>query len=374
MSALPPMQLFHDVPVVPVTTMHRLVGVGGPIWPEFQTQVAARHCRNGKPSDRLPQRPERLRPVARPAVWGGYLIRQFGHLVAEHLTRLPQSLRDRPDDIYLFTAQPGDTAETLPPHIWQVLDWFGLRRDRVRIVLQPYLVAELRVAAQGEMLGKVPTADEYLDLLETTARRNGLVPEPHRLVFVTRAGLVAKGLGGHLGEAYLADLLARRGVRVLDPGAVSIRAQMAAYAGAGVLVFSEGSALHGRAMLGRLPQEIHVLRRRAWRNTAKTQLAPRCTRLAYHQAMCAVLGTQTETRGSRVDLEVAIYDLEAVFAVFAALGLDLRPDWDEAAYRAAVRADLAGWMARNPTTAEQAEENHAVLAEAGLMPGPADVP
>ena len=368
MTGLPAMQLYRDVPVVPVLRARRSVAQGGPIWPDFDAQVAARHCRNGLPSDSLPSQPARLRPISRHAVWGGYLIRQFGHLVAEHLTRLPQSVRDRPDDLYLFTVERGDDAASLPGYIWDVLGWYGVRRDRVRIITQPCLVARLRVAAQGEMLGGVPTSPEYLDLLETTAARNRLQPEPNRLVFVTRAGLAAKGLGGHAGEGYLADLLARLGVRVLDPGRVPIRDQLALYSGAGVLVFSEGSALHGRGMLGRLPQDIHVLRRRSWRNTARTQLAPRCVRLVYHQTLSGRLGTGTETRGSRVDLELAFYDVEALFAAFLACGIDLRPLWDQAAYRAAVAADLAGWSAANPTTPAQAAANLAVLAGLGFAP------
>lgn len=366
MTALPPMQLFRDVAVVPVRQARRSVPIGGPIWHYFDAQVRARHCRDGRPSDRQPPLPETTNPIDQPAVWGGYLIHQFGHLIAEHLTRLPQSVRDRPADLFLFTIEPGAKADALPRHIWDVLAWHAVPRDRVQLVTQPLLVRELRVAAQGEMLGGVPTAPEYLDLLEENARRKDLTPERNRLVFVTRAGLVAAGRGGHAGEAYLAGLLSRLGVPVVDPGREPIRTQMALYAGAEVLVFSEGSALHGRTLLGRVRQEIHVLRRRSLRNTARGQLAPRCTRLAYHQVLAGRLGTATETRNSRSDLEVALYDVEILFHIFAALGIDLRPHWDDAAYREAVRGDLVGWMAANPTSRKQHVENMDMLADLDL--------
>jgi hypothetical protein len=370
MTGLAPMQLFRDVPVVPVRTIRRLKGRGGPIWPDFETQVAARHCRDGIPSDSLPPPPARMRPLRRPAVWGGLLATQFGHLVGEHLTRLPQSLRDRPDDLYLFTCMPGATPETLPGYIWDVLNWYGVVRDRVRLVLQPVMARELRVAGQGEMLGRVATSAEYLDILEATSRRNGLVPETNRHVFVTRAGMVPAGKGGHAGESYLAGVLDRLGVRVIEPGAVSIHRQMELYAGADTLIFAEGSALHGRCLLGRVAQDIHVLMRRPSRRTAEVQLRARCRRLSYHPVLAGRLGTRTEVRGSRKDLELALFDPEVLIPVFQDIGIDLRPHWDTEAYLAAVRSDVSAWMTKAPTSADQQAENLAVLADLDVIPDP----
>jgi Glycosyltransferase 61 len=366
MTALPAIHSFRDVPVVPVTRVTRMKGHGGPIWPHFAAEVAARHCRNGIPGDKAPARPARLRPEPQAAVWGGFLAPQFGHLVAEHLTRLPQSLLERPDDLYLFTVPPGETAETLPDYVWDVLDWHGLRRERCRIITEPCLVQTLRVAAQGEMLGKVPPRPAFIDLLDANARRNALVPEVNRVVYVSRAGMAAKGMGGHAGEGYLASLLHRCGVRVVDPAILPIRRQMEIYAGAEVLIFAEGSALHGRCLLGRVAQDIHVLRRRPLRNTASVQLAARCRRLAYHEVVGGSLGTRTATRASRADLELALYDSAALLAVLRDLGIDLGSLWDTDAALAATRSDTASWLASNPTDPAQLAENHAVLAALGL--------
>ena len=374
MGRLAPMQLFHDIPVVPVTRVKRLKGMGGPIWPTFDTEVAARFCRNGIACDIEPRRPARMRRVQAPSVWGGFLAPHFGHLVAEHLTRLPQSLRDRPDDLYLFTVPPGVTTDSLPGYVWDVLDWFGLQRDQAGLVHDALLATELRVAAQGDMLGAVPPAGEFLGILAEIARRNGLVPEPNDHVFVTRAGLVPKGLGGHAGESYLADLLQRLGVRVIDPGQLPIRRQMELYAGADTLIFAEGSALHGRCLLGHVDQDIHVLRRRPNRNTAHVQLSARCRRLGYHAVMAGRLGTRTDERGNRYDLDLAIYDPQMLFAVFGGLGIDLEPHWDADTYRAAAQADLAAWLEKVPTSINQMAENLAVLADLDLLPDPVTPP
>ncbi len=371
MSRLPPMQVFADIPVVPVVTRTiRHKAVGGPIWPDFERQVAARFCRNGIASDWPPERPAQMRAIAEPVVWGGFLYPQFGHFVSECITRLPQSLAERPDDLYLFTVPAGMNADTLPGHVWSVLDWFGLPRARVEVVTEPCLAAELRVAAQGEMLGKQPTDPGYLDLLDANAARNGLVARPAGTVFVTRAGFVAAGGGGHAGEAYLAAQLSRLGVRVIDPGRMPLRDQLAVYAGAETLVFSEGSALHGRCLLGRLPQDIHVLRRRPGRDTARLQLQSRCRRIAYVEAVGDSLGAARIDLRRRPHLTAALYDLDEVFRLFQGLGADLTESWDPAAYAEAVRQDIAGWMGLVPLSPEQRDLNRALLRRHRIFADP----
>ena len=93
---------------------------------------------------------------------------------------------------------------------------------------------------------------------------------------VSRAGIAQRGGGGHAGESYLIGLLRSKGVTVLDPGQADLSVQMAAYAGAVRLIFAEGSALHGRQLLGRVAQDIDVLRRRPGKVMAQAQLQPRC--------------------------------------------------------------------------------------------------
>lgn len=364
--SLPQMQLFHQVPLVPVTVVQRSVGQGGPIWPDYDSQITPRHCRAGVPVDRRPADPKRTRPLRRPAVWGGFLINQFGHLVAEQLPRLPQSLRDRPDDLYLFTVHPGQDADTLPAYVWQALDWFGLRRNKLRLIDKAVLVSELRVAVQGEMLGKCEISNAYLDLIEALSDRNALCPERSDILFVTRAGMPAIGKAGHLGESYLAQLLQSLGVRVIDPARLSLRDQLAHYAGAGTIVFSEGSALHGRALLGRIDQEIHVLRRRASHFTGRNQTAPRCRALHYHTTVSAYLPATMPGGRDRPDLSLSLYDLDVLFQAFAGLGLDLAAHWDAEAYRAAQIEEAAAWLALCPLSDACRAQNLVTLHQLGL--------
>jgi hypothetical protein len=357
---------FDEVDVVPTTGFARHIATGGPIWPEFEHQVDARHCRGEVPVDHAPARRDAVARIATPAVWGGILDRHFGHLVAEHLPRLPLSLRERPDDLYLFTLEPGLSEADLPAQIWDLLAWYGLARAQVRIVTEPLRVACLRVAPQAEMLPLVAPSHSYLALLEARAQANALSADPNEVLYVTRSGFVAQGRGGHAGEGYLVERLREQGVAVMDPADLPLRAQLAGYAGAANLVFAEGSAVHGRQILGRIPQDIHILRRRPGRSVARAMLRPRLTRLSYHSTSAALLADTFPNGRPRPGSAAAIYDRRVLFSAFAALGVDLSDGWDEGDFHAAQIDDLRGWIAHHAPTPAQIDAHRSLLASLGL--------
>ena len=356
--------LFKDVPVVPVTRVHQHVALGGPIWPGFASQTWVRHCRERRPSDDRPDLPERLLPMAGPAIWGGFLDSHFGHFVAEHLPRLAMSLRERPADAYLFTVEPGMTRTGLGNWVWQIFEWIGLPQAQVHLVTEALYVAELRVAPQAEMLARVAPQPDYLDLIAAWGTK--LMPQKVPLAYVSRLGLPQKGGGAHAGESYLVQVLRRLGVAVLDPGRASISEQMATYAGAGRLVFAEGSALHGRQLLGRLPQEIEVLRRRPEKAMAQAHLRPRCRKLTYHDLSAGQLMAYWKSGATRPDPALSLYDVPNLFRIFQDFGIDLAANWDAGEFRLAQLADVADWTRQQDPKPRRLAEHRAVLARVGL--------
>lgn len=347
----PPCGLFHEIPVVAQAHIYNGHSVpyqsmaSGPVWPEGATvENWMRHCIYNYAYDVAPERPGGpMERIDRPCVWLGYMHLQFGHLVAEHLTRALWSRHCRPDDLYLYALPPGRRPGWPDYHFLDLMAWYGLPPAQLRQVTTPVLAAELRVYPQGELLGGAGPSGEYLDLLDRHVAASGLVPVPSDLLFVTRAGMLRHRTGSHAGEGYLAGLLRRRGVAVLDPVRSGVGAQLAAYAGARRIVFSEGSALHGRQLLGRLDQDLIVLNRRPGARTAQGVLIPRCRSLRYVEATAASAVPVAGAGDPRVADALALYDVPAVLAVFAELGVDLSRDWDEAAYRAAVASDAAIW-------------------------------
>lgn len=371
MIALSPLQHFRDIPVVPTEKLTRHVARGGPIWPDFDSQTSPRQCRGKGPSDRCPTAPKSTQAMSGPMVWAGVLDSHFGHLIAEHLSRLPQSLQERPNDFYLFGLEPKQDEKDVQNWIWQILEWYGLARDKVCLVTEPLQVGDLYVAPQREILGAFVPESAYLDLMDKITRRNALPQVASHVTYVGRGGMVARGFGGHAGEGYLMQVLARAGVQVIDPAALSIRNQLAAYNGAQVLIYAEGSAIYGRCLLGRADQDIHVFRRRRGRDLGQFNLRARCNRLQFHAVVGKTLAAKTERGGTLYHRYVAIYNLPVVFDLFGSLGYDLAASWDDGAYRAAVRSDVRGWFKNCPTSPEQFIANLALFEQAGFdLEGP----
>lgn len=352
-------QTFRDVPVMPLQALREHDPLGGPVWPDFDAQTTARFCREpGVPVDALPSEEPCEDEITEDAIWGGYVHPHFGHLVSEHLTRILPGIQARPDDLVLFMVEKDRDPDLVPAHFYDVLQWYGVPRDRIRIIARPTLACRLSVAPQGEVLwGKAPDAN-YLDLLDALPDRHGVDPVPGDVVYVTRAGLVAKGQGSHLGEGYLVRLLQEMGVTIFDPAGPALRSQLEQYLGARILIFAEGSAIHGRQLLGRVQQEIHVLMRRP-RYLARPMMRPRVKRLTYLNTHGGVLKVRDRDNKGYPHLNAVFYRTEALLDGFEAMGLDLRSRWDQNAYLAAALSDAAAW--------EGAKREDKVLSEGNMQ-------
>ena len=360
----PALQVYSEVPVVPVVSVHQHVGLGGPVWPEFAHRILIRHCRDNVPVDGEPALVAATERLDADCVWGGFLGSHFGHFVAEQVPRLPAALRERPDDIYLFTVAPGVTWDSLPPWVGQVFDWTGLRRQQVRLVTEPLMVRCLRVAVQGEMLPQVGPKPGYLDLIAPWAK--DLEPMAAPMLYVARTGLAAQGAGAHAGESYVVGLLRQQGVVVLDPARAPLRVQMAAYAGAARIVFAEGSALHGRQLLGHVAQDIAVIRRRPLKRMAEASLQPRCRKLMYHDVGDQILMAYWPGGAKRPDRVLSLYDVARLHRVFRRFGVDLAANWDADAYAVAALADVEAWISWHQPKDKHWAQYRAALARAGL--------
>ncbi len=363
MSNWPALKVFREIPVVPVTAVHQHVALGGPIWPDFDRQTTVRHCRGGSPQDRAPAWTDNATLLMEDAVWGGFLDSHFGHFIADHLPRLPAALRERPDDVYLFTVDPGMTREGLGAWVWQVFDLIGLRTDQVRLVTEPLRVRCLRVGEQAESLPQNGPCGAYLDLVEHWAR--DLTPVPAPLLYVSRVGLPQQGGGAHAGEGYVVGLLERLGVAVLDPADAALRDQLAAYAGAERIIFAEGSAMHGRQLLGRLKQDIAVLRRRPDKRLAEAGLTPRCRSLSYHGVGNEMLMAYWKSGAKRPNPALSLYDVDKLQRTFAGFAVDLARLWHDDDFARAALRDITDWISFQPPNPRRLLEYRATIAAMG---------
>src|SRR5262245_5235752 len=102
---------FSDTAIVPFSELldtpfgasdHR----GGPVWPRFDGQMPARHCRAGVPIDVEPAVEGPFAETIGPVAWGGPIVRHFGHQLADFSMRLPHTVDRRPDLPLAFATKP----------------------------------------------------------------------------------------------------------------------------------------------------------------------------------------------------------------------------------------------------------------------------
>ncbi|WP_199262679.1 glycosyltransferase 61 family protein, partial [Paracoccus binzhouensis] len=345
--AVPPGLSLAEIRLVPAKRFsnRNLMFDGGPVWPDFDNMPIVRHRAHGHHHDVNARPGWRRGPrLDEPVIWGGRCFFHFGHLVAEHVSRLPPALYRHPEARVLFTLPPGKMIGEVPGFFWAVMAWLGLHPDRIGFVTGPCRAARLHVYPQAEYLGPDAPPDWYLDLLDELPRLNRLEPIRNEVLYVHRLGEAAKGNGSNPGEAALVAALTRAGIAIMDPGKESLERQMAFYAGAKLLIFAEGSAMHGRQLLGRVDQKILVLRRRPHSTLAKAHLTARCRELEYAPIIKA-FARPLRADGSPIPVRgVAFYNIGALLAILARHGIDIEAHWRPAEYRAAALADARAWL------------------------------
>lgn len=340
---------FSDVVAVPPlpkqNDRHASYPLGGPIWPDFEKQNDARFCRFGSVFDEKPPQPlQTPKAIGEPAFWGGFVRPHFGHLVAEHLTRLLSYRRSgKRWPVYFMTSHEIDETE-VPEYFYDLCAWYGVSRDRIRFLTEPLEFDELWVAPQAEQLRNQAPAPGYVDALTHMSRRSPITPTNSELLFVTRAGLAAKGLDNFAGERYLVNQLEMAGALVLDPANSSIKEQIEAYAGALHLVFAEGSAVHGRQLLGRVKQRISVLQRRPGKYIAKKALRPRVRKLDYHNCVTDVACMQRGPERRMLFSGLTFLDETDLLETFRDFGIDLTVSWSNSDFRKSVEQDALSWL------------------------------
>lgn len=339
---LPPLLSFRDVLAGPSADRN----TPGVQWPDFDAQTHARLWRRNRA---VCTRPEidgsNPRIVADPAMFVSMYDNHFGHMVAETVPRLPQSLAEAPDMPLYFTCDRPTRVDQTSGMFRSVLGWLDVPLEQVRLIHEPTMFRELHVAAQAEYLDGPPPLQGYLDLLEARIGHKIDPVRPEGITFVTREGL-APQKGRHAAESYLTACLKELGVRIVHPEALPLPDQMQVYASSRYLVFSEGSAAHGRQLLGRVDQHISILRRRQRSQLAMNQLEPRCASLSYVPSFGGSLCVADERGKKILHAMASLYAVAPVLAHFEALGVPLRRVWDNETYLRLRDEDVLNWVKR----------------------------
>lgn len=238
---------------------------------EIQLDAAELEAQAGQASAQAPT-------LERTAVFGGSLLRHFGHFCHESLARLwwlgqgdPGSpfsqalcadLQALKPDVYFFMPTWLDDGKDLLPYMQQILAGLGLGPQRIKIMVEPLRFSRLLIPAQawGFDLDSV-ALDHHLNCDSRALMRSmfagfrdpsGGSPAPAiqavrggqaDKVFVSRTGL-SLNLGRPIGDAWLDVVLGDSGFLIFRPEQYSIYQQIAVFEAARELAFIDGSAMY----------------------------------------------------------------------------------------------------------------------------------
>lgn len=340
------LQYFDDVPIMPYT---RLLGggsphEGGPVWPDWERQTTARHCRKGQPCDHPPIELPIEDILAEPVAWAGPIVPHFGHQISEFSLRILPTLAEWPEAVFAFAANPLrkiTSPATAPGFFRDILAWFGVAPERTRVLAKPTLAPRLCVAPQAEQLGRIGPAPDYLDLLDALARQRLGRPVRRGRLYVSRAGQSAR----FAGERYLETTLVAAGVTVFRPEKVALAQQLRRYAIAEHVIFAEGSALHGTQLLGRTLGRVSILCRRPGSRVAEVFVQPRAQSLEYLDFGAKLIHGLDEAGKAADSRGITVLDEALLLDGLERLGIPIRRHWDSARYQAACVADTKEWLA-----------------------------
>lgn len=193
-------------------------------------------------------------------------------------------------------------------------------------------VERLSVVGQGEQFGGA-AEDWYLDQLDALMRERPISLARQEAIYVSRAGM---RFGKIAGEAYIEQLVASSGIRVVRPETLTLEDQLCAYRSADLLIFAEGSALHSLGLLGRGLAKVAVVKRRnSFQDVWRSQAAGRVDEFTEINAVDTCFPSEDSWTG------LTCVDPERVIEGFARLGIELGAHFNAEAWAESVIRDLA---------------------------------
>lgn len=351
---------FRDIRLEPSHFEGPFFFYGGPIWPDFENQTLIRQRRCERVLDRRPALSDQVvEPLRGRFIWAGFAHPHFGHFIADQISRLPAALLKCPSDAKILFSLPKGVGEP-KDFFYQTLEALGVSRERIVVQREhPIEVETLYAAPLGETLYGTPRP-EYLEAIGNLAAANGIENTPNGTVYVSRARLPTN-LSSLAGETYLEQCLEKVGARIIWPERLTVREQLQSYASASRLVFSEGSALHGRQLLGKIDQEITVIERRQRFGMAKSLLAPRCKALRYVSAIDGAVYVNPVPNGHLWQGITVLDEIRLVEDLLNS-GIDLRDEWDSKSFQEIRDREVVQWasgrLAFPPVEVELKENEH----------------
>jgi hypothetical protein len=272
------------------------------------------------------------------ALYGGILWPHYSHFLAEGIHRLwPLWFGLVPRDCLIAFHRVAGAP--VPPFVFDVLAFLGIRAENVMLIDQPTQFGELIIAKQAKMFGG-RASDEYNASFKSMS--GGEVRFDR--VYVSRSRYLAKAF--YLGESLLQSQLERAGFTIIYPEEWSLRDLVGIYRHASAIIFAEGGTLHVLEVTGGTPADVMIVNRRNIRYVECSfvdSIVPLCKRvLAFeHKAALTTMHWDAGKGQPSIGLASAYVDLQALLsAISGFFGIDVG-QLDPVELVRALQADLA---------------------------------
>jgi len=293
-------------------------------------------------------------------VYSGPTYSHFGHVMSEMVHRIIPSKRifaagqrETAPMQWLFITARGEAAgyESLRPFFKEILNFCEIKADSVTLVNRNTVVERLSICEQGSDFGGGPKPGYLDDVREFSEPRLNKLHGPaekNAKVYVSRSRLEPRG-AMFLGESYIESLLAEEGFTIFYPEEHSFTAQMNVYRKAAVLVFPEGSAIHGTELLGTdMLGQAYMLPRRERHFSIFRKVLEGRAREVHIMDAAPEIGTAIIARGTKSTpndwAAVSCFDLEALVTFFRTHGLAKLPTLDRQKYFETAESDLRRYI------------------------------
>jgi len=316
---------------------------GGPIWHDFETQTVARHCRGQKPCDSKPEYLNPLLTVDKPCIWLGPVTNHFGHQIYDFSGRIAPSIANGTKDCnYIVGIKKGSSV--IPKVSIDILNWFNVNLSKVEVVACPTTFRSISVFGQIEQPFTTPKLD-YLNYLDDLTRINlGNIKKTSNIVYVSRSKIHA-----HIaGESYIEELMLLEGIKIIHPQELSLKDQLSTYCSADLLIFSEGSALHGLQLLGTVKSKVVIINRRQnFKMGMKDFLHGRCNSVHYIDSVSDQLAIITDYGKEHLTSSLALINYDSLLVELKNQGVNLWRNFKLSDFHSSVEKDIHKWLKRN---------------------------
>lgn len=342
--------LYNSVIVMPIESFHQgAMFRGGPLWPCYAWQWKARHARGWLPipRDAAPSFLAEPTTTIPQAIWCGPIAFHFGHAVADFGMRIAESAYSGLQCPLLFAMESQLDIDP-PEYFWQILRHLKIETDRVVIVRSPVKVEKLYVYPQSEVRGGAGPSRRHLDLMDriTGSAAN---PATNTKVYVSRSRLHENHnfpVGQIAAESYIENALTQAGFTTIHPEEMPVDQQLEAYKNASTLIFSEGSALHGLQLLGRIHAKLGIISRRKGKSMPTASFRCRVQQLTHINAVHGMIYSLRANGRADKTRAISVLDQKHLIESLTTFGVDLTGVWDAGAYRRARNDDIKAWAYR----------------------------